>query len=172
MKLTNKSFICVFLILLLILSLSACGKEPLPDEAETENINIAAYSEGSVEITLQKNLQTITVTRLLSGKNNQIRNITQTTTMDTSSFSDEEMEILKKDMDDITAACESFDGIEYKVSVQGDLYTETFQFDTSEPEKINTILSSGYLDITVSGDSIPLTDSIQNMLADGWIVCD
>lgn len=148
-----KKILCAILASLMLLSLTACGS------AETETVVLTMEQNGTV------------IDYTLEAKGDTVQKIIQTSTIDCSAFSEDEIAIIESAADEYAATYADFEGVTYSMKVEDTDLVETIIIDTTNKDTLQGLSNEGLLPIEGNNaDSISLEKTIENLEALGMTV--
>lgn len=141
-----KKLLCTILSGLILFSLAACGTEP---------------EEKSVVLTLEEDGTTIDYQ--LDALDDTVQKITQTSSVDCSAFTEEELSSVLDSADEYTAVYEDLECITYSVEIVDTKLVETIIIDTTNSDSLQELSDAGLLPIEGSADTISLEKTVENL---------
>lgn len=141
-----KKFLCTILASFILFSFTACGTEP-----EEKSIILTLEEEGT------------TVDYQLDAFDDTVQKITQTSTIDCSAFTEEQLSSVFDNAEQYTAAYEEIEGVTYSIeTVDGDL-VETITIDLTKVDSLQALSDSGLLPVESDADSISFEKTVENL---------
>lgn len=141
-----KKVLCTILASLIFFTFTACGSEP-----EEKCVILTSEEDG------------ITMDYQLDALDDTVQKITQTTTIDCSSFTEEEISIITSSVDEYRAAYEAIEGVTYSLETIDTDLVETITIDTTNSDSLQELNDSGLLPIDGTADSISLEKTVENL---------
>ena len=130
----------------MLLSLTACGSKPEPQ---------------TVVLTLNQNGTNIDYQ--LDALDDTVQMITQTSTVDCSAYSEEDLALILASAEEYAASYEEIEGVTYSVKTVDTDLVETIVIDTTNSDSLKQLSDSGLLPIEGSADTISLEKTIANL---------
>lgn len=141
-----KKILCTILVGLMLLSLTACGSDP-----KTKTVILTLEESGT------------TIDYKLEALDDVVQKITQISTVDCSSFSDEELSIIQSSAKEYASAYEAIEGVTYSIDIDSTNLVETITIDTTNTDSLQELSASGLLPIDGTADSISLEKTVENL---------
>lgn len=149
-----KKFLCVILSCLMLLSLVACGSE-----------------DPTTTTTLTMTQNGVTIDYELEAKGDVVVKITQTSTLDGSLFTEEQIDAMLEAATEYEATYEAIDGVTYTLEENGGNLVETITIDASSADTIQALSDSGMLPVDTEGaTSISLEKTVENLESLGMTI--
>lgn len=148
-----KKVLCTILASLIFFTFTACGTEP------EEKCVILTSEEDEITIDYQ-----------LDALDDTVQMITQTTTIDCSSFTEEEVSIITSSVDEYRVAYEAIEGVTYSLETIDTDLVETITIDTTNSDSLKELNDSGLLPIEGTADTISLEKTVENLKELGMTV--
>ncbi len=156
----KRKMIGVLAAVCLITGITACGSDKASQDDATKTAKTTKSTEAKDEVT--KNAMTATieqngakVTMVADAKGDTIVQLTQTGTIDTSSYSDEDKANVQESIEKAKETYSALDGVEYSTEDKDGVITETIKMDLTG-DKLQAIIDSGAL--PVEGDTDKITE--------------
>lgn len=141
-----EKFLCTILASLIFFSFTACGTEP-----EEKSIILTLEEEGT------------TVDYQLDALDDTVQKITQTSTIDCSAFTEEQLSSVFDNAEQYTAAYEEIEGVTYSIETVDTDLVETITIDLTKIDSLEELSDSGLLSIEGEADSISFEQTIENL---------
>ena len=148
-----KKLLCVLLSAMMLLAMTACGGK--------EQTALLTYDASGVAMEYQ-----------LEAKGDIVHTITQTSTIDCSVYTDEQIAMIEESVAQYQAQYDAIDGVTYKAEVSGTNFIETIKIDASNEDTLNTLSSLGLLPIEGDSSSVSLEKTVDNLVGQGWVVVE
>lgn len=148
-----KKVLCTILASLIFFTFTACGTEP-----EEKCVILTSEEDG------------MTIDYQLDALDDTVQMITQTTTIDCSSYTEEEISIITSSVDEYRAAYEAIEGVTYSLETIDTDLVETITIDTTNSDSLKELNDSGLLPIDGTADAISLEKTVENLKEDGMTV--
>lgn len=148
-----KKVLCTILASLIFFTFTACGTEP-----EEKCVILTSEEDG------------MTIDYQLDALDDTVQMITQTTTIDCSSYTEEEISIITSSVDEYRAAYEAIEGVTYSLETIDTDLVETITIDTTNSDSLQELNYSGLLPIDGTADAISLEKTVENLKEDGMTV--
>lgn len=148
-----KKVLCTILASLIFFTFTACGTEP-----EEKCVILTSEEDG------------MTIDYQLDALDDTVQMITQTTTIDCSSYTEEEISIITSSVDEYRAAYEAIEGVTYSLETIDTDLVETITIDTTNSDSLQELNDSGLLPIDGTADAISLEKTVENLKEDGMTV--
>lgn len=146
-----KKLLCVLLSVVMLFTMVACG-----GKSQTA---ILTYEQNGV-----------TMKYTLESKGDIIHTITQTSTIDGSVYTEEQLAVIEDSISQYQALYEQIKGVTYSTDVEGSVFVETIEIDASNETTITTLSSQGLLPIDGSSANISLEKTVKNLVSQGWVL--
>lgn len=141
-----KKILCTILASLIFFTFTACGAKP---------------EEKCVILTSEEN--GITIDYQLDALDDTVQKITQTTTIDGSLFTEEQISIITSAADEYRATYKAIEGVTYSLETVDTDLIETITIDTTNSDSLQELNDSGLLPIDGTTDAISLEKTIENL---------
>lgn len=141
-----KKILCTILASLIFFTFTACGSEP-----EEKCVIFTSEEDG------------ITIDYQLDALDDTVQKITQTTTIDGSLFTEEQISIIISAADGYRATCKAIEGVTYSFETVDTDLIETITIDTTNSDSLQELNDSGLLYIDGTTDVISLEKTIENL---------
>lgn len=145
-----KRLMCMVLAGLIILSMAACGGSK-PQTA------VLTYEANGV-----------TMEYKIDAKGDTINTITQTSSIDCSAYSEDDIATIQASMDEYAAIYEAYDGVKYETAVDGTTLKEIITLDVSDSDLVQSLSDAGLLPIEGDGTKLSLDKTVENLESQGW----
>lgn len=147
-----RRIMCIVLASLMIFALTACGG------SEPQTVFLT-YEQDGVSMEYQ-----------LDAVGDIVEKLTQTSSIDCSMYTEEQMQIFEESISDYAAAYENIDGVSYSTEIIGTDLVETISIDATNSDTLDTLSSQGLLPIEGTSSSISLEKTVENLESQGWVV--
>ena len=149
-----KKILCAILTGLMLLSVTACGNsEPT-----------------TVTLTMEQNGATIDYK--LDAKGDVVQTITQTSTVDCSAYTEEQLAVIEESAGQYAASYEGIEGVTYSIETVDTNLVETIVIDATNSDSLQELSDLGLLPIEGSSSSISLEKTVENLEALGMTVVE
>ena len=149
-----KKFLCAILASLMVLTLVACG---------------GGSDLQTVVLTMEQNGTTIDYELVADG--DVVQQITQTSTLDGSLYTEEQIDLIMESADEFAAAYAEIDGVTYSIEEKDGDIVETIKIETTDADTIQALSDAGLLPVDQdNATSISLKKTIENLEALGMTV--
>ena len=139
-----KKLFCTFLTCLMVVSLTACG-------SQTKTVVLSMEENGVV--TEMK----------LEAEGDAITKITQTSTIDCSGYSDDNIALIKSYGEQYKTTYEQIEGITYSMKESGTDLIEEIVVDATNADTLDQLSSSGLFEIEGSSSTLSLEKTVENL---------
>lgn len=146
-----KRIMCVVLAALTVFAMTACG----------------GGKEQTAVLTLEQN--GVTMEYKMDAKGDSIQKITQTSTIDCTGYSAEDIAMVEASIAEYAAIYEAYEGVTYKTESTDTTFNEIIELDVSDDELVQSLSEAGLLPIEGDGSNLSLEKTIENLTAQGWV---
>lgn len=146
-----KRLFCLILTNLMILSLIGCGGK--------EQSTTLLYEESGV-----------TMEYKMDAKGDIVHTITQTSILDCSEYTEEEIAAIEELVAQTGASYEEYEGVTYESAVEGTTLKEIITIDASNSDTLTTLSEAGLLPIDGDSTKISLKKTVESLESQGWVV--
>lgn len=144
-----KKFLCAILAALMVLSMAACSSS----EPQT------------VVLTMEQN--GVSIDYQLDAKGDIVQKITQTTTMDCSAYTEDQIAAVEEAVAQYEAAYNAIEGVTYTAGLEGTDFVETIIIDTTDEDTISELSAQGLVPVEGEG-LISLEKTVELMKEQGF----
>lgn len=144
-----KKFLCAILAALMVLSMAACSSS----EPQT------------VVLTMEQN--GVSIDYQLDAKGDIVQKITQTTTMDCSAYTEDQIAAVEEAVAQYEAAYNAIEGVTYTAGLEDTDFVETIIIDTTDEDTISELSAQGLVPVEGEG-LISLEKTVELMKEQGF----
>lgn len=152
----TKRKLCAWITICLLLVLSACGG------GKTQTVKLS-YSVVGVTMEYQ-----------LEAAGDRVKTITQNSVVDTSVYSEEEIQMILDSMNEFAGTYEAIEGVTYTTEATDETLTETLVIDATNRDTLQTLIEAGLL--PMEGEEnflfISLEKTVAGLEEQGWVVVE
>lgn len=148
-----KRMFCMLLATLMILSMIGCGG--------TEQSKTLRYEDEESGITMEYKMD---------AKGDIVHTITQTSLLDCSAYSEEEIAEIEELLAQTIASYEEYEGVTYDSSMTDATLTEIITIDASDSDTLTALSDAGLLPIDGNASKISLKKTVEALESQGWVV--
>lgn len=146
---STKKIVSLVLAGLMVFLMTACGAK--------EETAVLTYEQMGVLIEYR-----------MDAKGDVVQKITQTSTLDCSAFSDDQVAVIEASLDEYAETYKKMDGVEYSSSKTGAVIVETIIIDATNKDTLEDLVKAGLLPIEGETSKISLSKTIDNLEDQGW----
>ena len=144
-----KKFLCAILAALMVLSMAACSSS----EPQT------------VVLTMEQN--GVSIDYQLDAKGDIVQKITQTTTMDCSAYTEDQIAAVEEAVAQYEAAYNAIEGVTYTAGLEDTDFEKTIIIDTTDEDTISELSAQGLVPVEGEG-LISLEKTVELMKEQGF----
>lgn len=146
---STKKIVSLVLVGLMVFLMTACGAK--------EKSAVLTYEQTGVLMEYR-----------IDAKGDVVQKITQTSTLDCSAFSEDQVAAIEASLVEYADTYEKMDGVEYSSSKSGDAIVETIIIDATNGDTLGELADAGLLPIEGDASKISLSKTIDNLEEQGW----
>ncbi|MBO5460862.1 MAG: DUF1307 domain-containing protein, partial [Ruminococcus sp.] len=124
----------------------------------------------TVTLTMEQNGATIDYK--LDAKGDVVQTITQTSTVDCSAYTEEQLAVIEESAGQYAASYEGIEGVTYSIETVDTNLVETIVIDATNSDSLQELSDLGLLPIEGSSSSISLEKTVENLEALGMTVVE
>lgn len=146
-----KKLFCVLFVAIVAIYMFACGNP-------TRETGICTYEGVGVVITIT-----------MEAESDIVKKMTQTSTMDKSQYTDDQVLEIYTASDNAAVVYNSIDGVKYSMEEKGGKIVETIIMDVSDGDTLKALVENGMLPVQGSTSAISLNKTLESLESQGWV---
>ena len=148
----GKKIMCGVLAVMMLFCLTACGSS-----AKDQTV-VLTYEQDGVSMEYK-----------MDAKGDVIQTITQTSTIDCSAYTEDDIALIEASIQEYAAIYEEYDGVDYSSETVDNAIIEIIKLDVSDSALVQSLADAQLLPIEGEGTTLSLEKTVENLTSQGWV---